>query len=44
MLRSLGIASEVLDPAEIAYRYPLLRTDDLAVGVFGPDDGPFDPT
>lgn len=43
MLRSLGIASEVLDPAEIARRYPLLHTDDLAVGVFGPDDGPFDP-
>ncbi len=43
MLRSLGIASEVLDPVEIAYRYPLLRTDDLAAGVFGPDDGPFDP-
>jgi len=43
MLRSLGIPSEVLDMAEIAYRYPLLHTDDLAVGVFGPDDGPFDP-
>jgi sarcosine oxidase, subunit beta len=43
MLRSLGIASEALTPAEIAYRYPLLCTDDLAVGVFGPDDGPFDP-
>jgi sarcosine oxidase subunit beta len=43
MLQSLGIASHVLDPAEIAYRYPLINTDDLAVGVFGPDDGPFDP-
>ena len=43
MLRGLGVASEVLDPAEIAYRCPLLHTDDLAVGVFGPDDGPFDP-
>lgn len=43
MLQSLGIASHMLDPAEIARRYPLLRTDDLAVGVFGPDDGPFDP-
>lgn len=43
MLRGLGIASEVLEPAEIAYRYPLLNTDDLAVGVFGPGDGPFDP-
>ncbi len=43
MLRGLGIASEVLEPAEIAYRYPLLNSDDLAVGVFGPDDGPFDP-
>lgn len=43
MLQSLGIASEVLNPAEIARRYPLLNTDDLAVGVFGPDDGPLDP-
>lgn len=43
MLRSLGVACEELSPAEIAYRYPLLRNDDLAVGVFGPDDGPFDP-
>ncbi len=43
MLQSLGIASHVLSPAEITRRYPLLNTDDLAVGVFGPDDGPFDP-
>jgi sarcosine oxidase subunit beta len=43
MLRSLGVTCEALSPAEIAYRYPLLRADDLAVGVFGPDDGPFDP-
>ena len=43
MLNGLGIATEVLDPAEIRRRYPEIRTDDLAVGTFGPDDGPFDP-
>lgn len=43
MLRSLGVTCQELSPAEIAYRYPLLHADDLAVGVFGPDDGPFDP-
>jgi sarcosine oxidase subunit beta len=43
MLRSLGVTCEALSPAEIAYRYPLINTNDLAVGVFGPDDGPFDP-
>jgi glycine/D-amino acid oxidase-like deaminating enzyme len=43
MLRSLGVICEELSPAEIAYRYPLINTNDLAVGVFGPDDGPFDP-
>ena len=43
MLNGLGIATEVLDLAEIQRRYPEIRTDDLAVGTFGPDDGPFDP-
>ena len=43
MLNGLGIATEVLDPAEIKRRYPEIRTDDLVVGTFGPDDGPFDP-
>jgi sarcosine oxidase subunit beta len=43
MLNRLGIATEVLDPAEIKRRYPEIRCDDLAVGTFGPDDGPFDP-
>ena len=43
MLNRLGVATEVLDPAEIKRRYPEIRVDDLAVGTFGPDDGPFDP-
>jgi sarcosine oxidase subunit beta len=42
-LQALGIATELLSPAEIKYRYPELNTDDLEVGTFGPDDGPFDP-
>lgn len=43
MLNRLGVATEVLDPAQIKRRYPEIRVDDLAVGTFGPDDGPFDP-
>ena len=43
MLNRLGVVTQVLDPAEIKRRYPEIRTDDLAVGTFGPDDGPFDP-
>lgn len=43
MLNGLGITTEALEPAEIRRRYPEIRTDDLAVGTFGPDDGPFDP-
>ncbi len=43
MLNRLGVATEVLDPAEIKRRYPEIRVDDLVVGTFGPDDGPFDP-
>ncbi len=42
-LQALGIATELLSPAEIKYRYPEIRSDDLEVGIFGPDDGPFDP-
>ena len=43
MRQSFGIKSETLTPAEIKYRYPELNTQDIAVGVWGADDGPFDP-
>ena len=43
MLQSLGINTELLAPDEIKRRYPLLNVDDIIVGTYGPDDGPFDP-
>jgi len=41
--QSLGITTEVLTPEEVRYRYPELRTEDIALGTWGPDDGSFDP-
>jgi sarcosine oxidase subunit beta len=35
----LGIPTIVLSPSEIHEIEPVVKTDDLAVGVFGPDDG-----
>lgn len=38
--RELGVAGvEVLSPAEIAKRFPDLRTDDLSAGLYGANDG-----
>ena len=42
-LQSLGIATELLAPDEIKRRYPLLNVEDIVLGTYGPDDGPFDP-
>ena len=42
-LKSLNIETEFLTPEEIKYRYPELNTEDIELGTFGPDDGPFDP-
>ena len=42
-LQSLGITTELLAPNEIKRRYPLLNVDDIVLGTYGPDDGPFDP-
>lgn len=39
----LGASNELLTPAEIADRFPLMRTDDIDAGLFGPDDGFIDP-
>jgi sarcosine oxidase subunit beta len=41
--RNLGIETEILSPDEIKYRYPEIEVDDLVLGTWGPDDGPFDP-
>ncbi len=43
MLQSLGIQTETLTPQEIKRRYPEINTDDIALGTWGPDDGPLDP-
>lgn len=39
----LGARNELLTPAEIAERFPLMRTEDIDAGLFGPDDGFIDP-
>ena len=41
-LISFDIATELLTPQEVKYRYPELNTEDIELGTFGPDDGPFD--
>lgn len=43
MLNSLQIRTEILSPDEVKRLYPELNTTDLDVGIYGPDDGPFDP-
>lgn len=43
MSQSLGITTEVLTPEDIRHRYPEINTEDIAIGTWGPDDGPFDP-
>jgi len=41
--RSLGVPVEVLEPAQIAERWPHLRSDDLVLGTFSGKDGYADP-
>ena len=43
LLQSLGVQTEILEPEEIKRRYPEINIEDLALGTWGPDDGPFDP-
>ncbi len=43
MQRDLGAATEVLDPAALAARFPWLNLEDVSAGSFGPrDEGWFD--
>ena len=43
MQRSLGAATEVLDPAALRARFPWLETEGVSAGSFGPrDEGFFD--
>ena len=41
--QALGVRVELLEPREIAARYPWMRSDDLALGVLSPEDGWLDP-
>jgi len=43
MLNSLQIRTEVLSPNVVKQLYPEVNTDNIDVGIYGPDDGPFDP-
>jgi sarcosine oxidase subunit beta len=43
MLQSLGIRTDILTPEDIRDRYPEVNTEDIVLGTWGPDDGPFDP-
>jgi glycine/D-amino acid oxidase-like deaminating enzyme len=43
LLQSLDVQTEILEPDEIKRRYPEIHHEDLALGTWGPDDGPFDP-
>lgn len=42
-LGALGIRTEILSADEVKLLYPELNTDDIELGTWGPDDGPFDP-
>jgi sarcosine oxidase subunit beta len=43
MLQSLDIETDILTSKEVKQRYPEINTDDVVLGTWGPDDGPFDP-
>lgn len=40
---NLGVPNELLDQSEIRDRFPLIRSDDIDAGLFGPKDGFIDP-
>jgi FAD-dependent oxidoreductase domain-containing protein 1 len=43
MQRDLGAVNELLEPPDIARRFPSLDLDGVALGSFGPEDGWMDP-
>jgi glycine/D-amino acid oxidase-like deaminating enzyme len=43
LLQSFGVETDILEPDEIKRRCPEIHTEDLVLGTWGPDDGPFDP-
>ena len=42
LLRSQGVATDVLEPEEINRRYPEINTEDVVLGTWGSEDGPVD--
>jgi sarcosine oxidase, subunit beta len=43
LLQAHEVQTELLAPAEIKARFPQIHCDDIALGSYGADDGPFDP-
>lgn len=43
LLQEHGVATEVLGTEEVKARFPALNCEDIVLGTYGPDDGPFDP-
>jgi glycine/D-amino acid oxidase-like deaminating enzyme len=43
LLQSLHVTTDILKPEDIKRQYPEINTQDLVLGTWGPDDGPFDP-
>lgn len=43
MQESLGVKVKLMERAQIAERFPWMRSDDLALGVLSPEDGWLDP-
>ncbi len=41
--QELGVQTEILGPEDIKKLVPVVNTEDILVGVFGPDDGMIDP-
>ncbi|MCC6617325.1 MAG: FAD-binding oxidoreductase [Anaerolineae bacterium] len=37
--RRLGVTTEIWTPEQIKQRYPLINTNDLVFGIYGPEDG-----
>ncbi|MFW5941832.1 MAG: NAD(P)/FAD-dependent oxidoreductase [Chloroflexota bacterium] len=43
MLQKAGVSSELLQPDDVRRLFPELNTEDIVLGSWGAEDGPFDP-
>lgn len=43
LLQENGVSTEVLGASDVKARFPALNCEDIVLGTYGPDDGPFDP-